>query len=371
MKISKKFSDYEIKCNEIESASINEKINYTAKKYFYLVNNFSKQIFKLENEINIICPNYPIRINELLYNQHFIIKELISIINKASNKTIEYEPNRDKNKFIDNKIDSHIISFSISPNKNTEIKFNIIEPSPIYPKNLTINANNSNTINTSYSKSDIFKTMDKKTMNSFNIYDNDYSDYSLTIQNKYQFNNFVPMTEKIKKEISVRTKKNNNINNNNINNNNYNINYCRENLEILKYKLKYRYYKPSFLNSFVSGKKSKPKSHRNKNNKELTSTKCSTYKKKKNNNTSISNFNEMNSSECKKNGIKRVNSSYMDNTIKKNNSIYNVQFIDDFVVNNFKDRANSKSKPKANKHVHNLYLISNEIVDKFQKKIFD
>ena len=59
----------------------------------------------------------------------------------------------------------------------------------------------------------------------------------------------------------------------------------------------------------------------------------------------------------------------MDNKIKINNSIYNLKFIDDFLINTFLDRANSKSKPKANKHVKNFYLISNEIVDKFQKKI--
>ena len=33
MKLSKKLFDYEIKCTELESNSINEKINYTAKKY--------------------------------------------------------------------------------------------------------------------------------------------------------------------------------------------------------------------------------------------------------------------------------------------------------------------------------------------------
>ena len=362
MKISKKLSDYEIKCNEIDSISINEKINYTAKKYFYLINNYSKQILKFENEINLLCPNYPIRINELLYNQHFIIKELISVINKTSTKRIDNEPKENKNKniFNDNKVESHIISFNIYPNKNPKNKFDIIEPSPTYKKTITTDSNNSNIINTSYSKSDIFKTMDKKIRNSLNKYDNDYSNYSLRSSNKYQVNNLIPMTEKIKKEISMRTKKNIN---------NYNANYHGESLENLKYKLKYKYYKPSFLNSFVSGKKGNNKSHRNSN--ELTSTKCYTYKKNKNNiSSSISNFNEMNLYECKKNGIKRVKSSYIETKKKMNNS-FNIQFIDDLINNNFLDRTNSKSKPKANKNVHNFYLISNQIVDKFKKKIIE
>ena len=118
--------------------------------------------------------------------------------------------------------------------------------------------------------------MDKKIINPLNIYENDYS---LNNRNIYKF---VPMTEKIKNEI--RTKKYNNIN-------------SRENIENLKHKLKYKYYKPSFLNSFVSGKKVKNQSLRNnKNNIELISTNSGTYEKKNNNNyTNISNFNEINS----------------------------------------------------------------------------
>ena len=79
MNLSNKLYDYEIKAKE--SNLINEKINYTAKKYFFTVNNYSKEISTIENEINLLHPNSPIKINELIYNQHFIIKELISLIN--------------------------------------------------------------------------------------------------------------------------------------------------------------------------------------------------------------------------------------------------------------------------------------------------
>ena len=37
MKISNKLYDYEIKAKEIEKNKINEKINYTTKKYFFTI----------------------------------------------------------------------------------------------------------------------------------------------------------------------------------------------------------------------------------------------------------------------------------------------------------------------------------------------
>ena len=45
----------------------------------------------------------------------------------------------------------------------------------------------------------------------------------------------------------------------------------------------------------------------------------------------------------------------------------NLKISDDFIVNNLVNRPNSK----PNKYVKNLYLISNEIVDRYRKKMLD
>ena len=332
MKISNKLYDYEVKAKEIENTLINEKINYTTKKYFFIINNYSKEISKIEEEINILHPRNPININELIYNQHFIIKELISIINKKEmNNTDVFQHIKEYNN-----IQKHIISFNIlTPNKNNKNShFRAIEPSPVYRKKLTINTNSSNKINTSYSKNDDSNSLEKRIINSLSTYENNLTLKSHNKMNKSS--NIIP---------------------------------SRETYESLKYKLKYKYYKPSFLNSFVSGKKNKNKNKLYKairNNSELLSTNLYSYEKKKKNNKNVSYFNGIHSVDSKKDGIKRVKS--IDN---KNYKVYDLKILDDCIVNNFLDRTNSTSKPKANKYVKNLYFISNEKVDKYQKKIVE
>ena len=101
---------------------------------------------------------------------------------------------------------------------------------------------------------------------------------------------------------------------------------------------------------------------------DLLSTNRHSFEKKiKNkNNKNISVFNgtytNINTIESKKSGIKRIKRV-------KSNTIYNLNIIDDSYANKYLERTNTKSRPKANKYVKNLYVISNEIVDKFHKKI--
>lgn len=349
MKYSSKIYDYEIRGQDLENELINEKINYTARNYFYLVNNFSKQISKMENEINFYQPNNPIKINELIYNQHIIIKELISIINKKSKINTQILSKNDANSKIicdlpdDNEV-INIASFSIiSQRKSLRNNTNIFDPSQVYKKKITTNNNKCN-INTS--KSELSKSFDKNILNTISTYD-----YSLNSQNKYNYINFTPMTEKIKKE------------------NNY---YKYYNLKSSFNNLKYKYYKPSFLNSFVSGNKSKNRISKFKNNSvDLISSNRNTCEKKRNkyrnrNGKSVSNFNVCNSFESNKKVIKRVKSCLCKNN-KMNNTMCNLKISDDFIVNNLVNRPNSK----PNKYVKNLYLISNEIVDRYRKKMLD
>lgn len=356
MKLSKKLYEYEIKNQDPEYNLINEKINYTTKKYFYLVNNFSKEISHIENDINILRQNSTIKINELIYNQHIIIKELISIINNTHSTqndpiTSNNPKKNTKTELLDNITESHIISFSIiSNNNNSEKNFRIIDPSPIYK----LNINNSNYINTSFSKNDTSKSLDKKIMNTLSTID---IDNSLNIHNKYKFFDFTPMTQKIKNENSMQK---------------YYNNFSKSNYIDLKNKLKYKCYKPSFLNSFVSGKKTNNKVLKTKkDNIELLSTSINSYYDRKKNikNKKVSTFNATNSCGSKKNGIKRVKSTSSYRCNKLNNSFYNIRIIDDSIVNNFLDR--NCSKAKANKYIRNLYFISNKIVDKYQKKFFN
>ena len=371
MKYSTKLYDYEIKGQENENNIINEKINFTTKNYFYIVNNFSKEISRIEDKINIINKNNPINLNELIYNQHIIIKELISKINKI-NKTYPAEINYDKydeSIIFENKIENNVISFTIlsSYNKNFQNNnFNIFAPSPVYRKKITLNLNNSSRINTSYSKNDFNNiSLEKKIINSLSTFDNDYS---LKIQNNKNVKiEPMPIIEKIKKENNIKIKQfSNNI-------------PSKESYESLKYKLKYKCYKPSFLNSFVSGKKKKNRSQlikAIKSSAEFISTNRCSFEKKiknKNNKNTVSIFNGTNTNtiESKNKGIKRAKSTHSNKKNNINNTIYNFKIIDDSYVNNYLNRANSKSRPKANKYVKNLYVISNEIVDKFHKKIFE
>ena len=374
MKYSTKLYDYEIKGSEEENNLINEKINYTTKNYFYIVNNFSKEISRIEDEINIFNQNNPINLNELIYNQHIIIKELVSKINKISkNDTLNYKCDKFDDKYdesivFENKIENNVISFTIFPSytknfKNNNIQFYV--PSPVYRKKITLNLNNSSRINTSFSKNDFNNnSLEKKINNSLSTLDNDNS-YSLKIQNNKNIKIMsrpVPMVEKIKNENNIKIKKFSN---------NINTIPSKDSYKSLKYKLKYKCYKPSFLNSFVSGKKKKNRSQlikAIKSSSDLLSTNRHSFEKKiKNkNNKNISVFNgtytNINTIESKKSGIKRIKRV-------KSNTIYNLNIIDDSYANKYLERTNTKSRPKANKYVKNLYVISNEIVDKFHKKI--
>ena len=375
MKYSTKLYDYEIKGQEEENNLINEKINYTTKNYFYIVNNFSKEISRIEDEINIFNQKNPINLNELIYNQHIIIKELISKINKIKKNNPENNFDKyDESIIYENKIENNAISFTIFPSYNKNFKnnnFHIVSPPAVYRKKINLNLKNSSRINTSYSKNDLNNNSLEKKINSISTYDNENS-ISLKIQNNKKFK-IVPMSmvDKIKKENNIKIKKfNNNINNI----------PSKESYKSLKYKLKYKCYKPSFLNSFVSGEKKNNRSRlikAIKSSSELLSTnRCSFEKKIKNkNNKNISIFDgtSTNTIESKKSGIKRVKSSYdnKNNKISLDNTFYNLKIIDDSYVNNYLNRTNTKSRPKANKYVKNLYVISNEIVDKFHKKIFE
>lgn len=365
MKYSTKLYDYEIEGQEKENNLINEKINYTTKNYFYIVNNFSKEISRIEDEINIYNGNNPININELIYNQHIIIKELISKINKitkkySENKNDKYDESiifENKYEFNNNIIENNAISFTIFSSyiknfKNNDIRYFV--SSPVYRKKITLNSNSSSRINTSYSKND---------------FNNNSLEKSLKIQNNKNIK-IVPisMIEKIKKENNIKIEKfSNNI-------------PSKESYKSLKYKLKNKYYKPSFLNSFVSGKKKKNRSELIKAIKSsselLITNRCSfekTIKNKNNKNISIFKGTNKNAIESKTNGIKRVKSTYANknNKISLGDTTYNLKIIDDSFVYNYLDRTNSKSRPKVNKYVKNLYVISNEIVDKFHKKLFE
>lgn len=347
MKYSKKLYDYEIKGYEQENNLINEKINDTTKNYFYLVNNFSKEITHIEKELNLLRPYNQIKINELIYNQHNIIKELISIINNSKKGIVLQNNSKDeikieeKNEFSNNSIENNIISFSIlSSNLNSDNSIRIIKPLPT-----------SYTNNNSLSRNDVFKSIDKKNMNSLSTLDD--NDYSLRIKNRFKYNENTPIIQKIKR--------------------NYN-NISKEVLSNVKLKLKYKCYKPSFLNSFVSAKKIKNKKHKdNEKNSVSSRNKIYSYIDRKLKQTTkdkrISNFNGTFSCDSKNSGIKNVKNSFSNRNQNMNNSFYNISIIDNSFVNDFLDRTNSKTK--ANKYVKKLYFISNEIVDKYQKKISD
>jgi len=338
MKLSSKLYEYEIKGQDNENNLINEKINYTSRNYFYLINNFSKQISKMEDEINIYRQNCPIKINELIYNQHIIIKELISIINKKQKMNLKSISNSNNEsttiEFINNNEIQHIISFNIlSQNK---FNININEPMPLYKKIITP-VSQKYIINTPKAQNKVSKSLDKKNINSLSTYD-----YSLKSQKKYKNIYFTPMIEKIKRERQLKK---------------YNL---KKNFNNLKNK----YYKQSFLNSFVVGKK----------NRKIITTKydipingyiCTCGKMRNRNRRNISIFNWSNSYESFRKGTKSVKSP--GKNIKMNKTVYNLKLVDDFIVNNPVNRSTSR----PNKYVKNFYLISNEIVDKYQKKYFD
>ena len=342
MNLSNKLYDYEIQAKE--SNLINEKINYTAKRYFFTVNNFSKEISKIENEINLLHPNTPIKINELIYNQHFIIKELISLINqKEKNCKSICQDFKDSNI-----IEKHIITFSIlSPINNNGNSFRNIGPTPMHRKKIKIITNSSNRINTTYSKRNTCNSLEKKIINSLSTYENDLT---LKSSNK-KSSNHASTTEKTK-------------------NKNYKINKfssiipSKETYECLKYKLKYKYYRTSFLNSFVSGSKNKNKLKTDVKNSKFKSTNRYSYEKKKNKNNNISYFNASIFDYSKNSKIKRVKS-----IDKQKYKKYNLKILDDRIVKSFLDRTNVKQNPKANKYVKKLYFISNEKINNFQRKI--
>lgn len=340
MKLSSKLYEYEIKGQEYENNLINEKINYASRNYFYLVNNFSKQISKIEEEINFYRPNSPIKINELIYNQHMIIKELISIINKKQKMNLKSSSNSNNDsttiEFINSNEIQHIISFNILSQNKFNINISVNEPLPLYKKIITP-VSQKYIINTPKAQNEVSKSLDKKNINSLSTYD-----YSLKSQNKYKNIYFTPMTEKIKRERQFK----------------------KYNLKKSFNDLKNKYYKPSFLNSFVVGKKKRKKKA---TKYDLTSNgyMCTCGKIRNRNTRNISIFNGFNSYESFRKGTKRVKSS--NKKIKMNKTFYNLRLGDDFVVNNLINRSTSR----PNKYVKNLYLISNEIVDKYQKKYFD
>ena len=340
MKLSSKLYEYEIKGQEYENNLINEKINYTSRNYFYLINNFSKEISKMEEEINFYRPNSRIKINELIYNQHMIIKELISIINKKQKMNLKSSSNSNNDsttiEFINSNEIQHIISFNILSQNKFNINISVNEPLPLYKKIITP-VSQKYIINTPKAQNEVSKSLDKKNINSLSTYD-----YSLKSQNKYKNIYFTPMTEKIKRERQFK----------------------KYNLKKSFNDLKNKYYKPSFLNSFVVGKKKR----KNKTTKyDLTNNgyMCTCGKIRNRNTRNISIFNGFNSYESFRKGTKRVKSS--NKKIKMNKTFYNLRLGDDFVVNNLINRSTSR----PNKYVKNLYLISNEIVDKYQKKYFD
>ena len=361
MKLAKQLSEYEIKDECVQHNLIHEKINYTAKNYFFLVNNYSKQITKIENEINSLYPNTPIKLNELIYNQHSIIKELISIINKKQkeNSKIKHIKQKSNEIEIDNNKENHIISFNIlsssSKNKNNK---QIMEPSHIYKRKIMGISNHPNTINTKKTKNELSRSYNKK-ISSY-VQDISLKNYK-NYKNKYM--SFLSMTEKIKNEkpknIFINIKKLNEGKNL----------YLNSSIENLKSKLKYKYYKPSFLNSFISETKKKNNKKEISKTIDLLSTDLFSYEVRKNkNNKNVSNFDGNNCCYIKKSG--KTRSSYAEKDNKKNYNINNLSIIDDRAVNNFIiDRTNSKSRPKMNKYIKNLYLISNEIIDKYQNKI--
>jgi len=340
MKLSSKLYEYEIKGQEYENNLINEKINYTSRNYFYLINNFSKQISKMEEEINIYRPNSPIKINELIYNQHMIIKELISIINKKQKMNLKSSSNSNNDsttiEFINSNEIQHIISFNILSQNKFNINISVNEPLPLYKKIITP-FSQKYIINTPKAQNEVSKSLDKKNINSLSTYD-----YSLKSQNKYKNIYFTPMTEKIKRERQFK----------------------KYNLKKSFNDLKNKYYKPSFLNSFVVGKK-KRKNKTTKYDLESNGYMCTCGKIRNRNRRNISIFNGFNSYESFRKETKRVKSS--NKKIKMNKTFYNLRLGDDFVVNNLINRSTSR----PNKYVKNLYLISNEIVDKYQKKYFD
>ena len=340
MKLSTKLYEYEIKGLEYENNLINEKINYTSRNYFYLINNFSKQISKMEEEINFYRQNSPIKINELIYNQHMIIKELITIINKRQKINLKSIPNSNNESTtidcINNNEIQHIISFNILSQNKFNINININNPLPLYKKIITP-ASKKYIINTPKAQNKVSKSLDKKNINSLSTHD-----YSLNSQNQYKNIYFTPMTEKIKRERQFK----------------------KYNLKKSFNGLKNKYYKQSFLNSFVVGKKNL----KNKTKKyDLSSNgyMCTCGKMRNRNRRNISTFYGSNSYESYRKGAKRVKSS--NKIIKMNKTFYNLSLGDDFIINNLFNRPTSR----PNKYVKNLYLISNEIVDKYQKKYFD
>lgn len=340
MKLSSKIYEYEIKGQEYENNLINEKINYTTRNYFYLINNFSKQISQMEEEINIYRQNCPIKINELIYNQHMIIKELISIINKKQKINLKNNSNSNNEsttiEFINNNEIQHIISFNILSKNKFNININMNEPIPLYKKIITP-ASHKYTINTPKAQNEVSKSLDKKNINSLSTYD-----YSLKSQKKYKNIYFTPMTEKIKRERQFK----------------------RYNLKKSFNNLKNKYYKPSFLNSFVVGKNNR-KNETAKYDLASNGYICTCGKVRNRNRRNITIFNGSNSYESFRKGTKRVKSS--SKNIKMNRTFYNLRLVDDFIVNNLINRSTSR----PNKYVRNLYLVSNEIVDKYQKKYFD
>lgn len=292
----------------------------------------------MEEEINIYRQNCPIKINELIYNQHMIIKELISIINKKQKMNLKSISNSNNEsttiEFINNNEIQHIISFNIlSQNK---FNININEAMPLYKKIISP-VSQKYIINTPKAQNKVSKSVDKKNINSLSTYD-----YSLKSHNKYKNIYFTPMTEKIKRERQLKK---------------YNLKKSFNNL-------KNKYYKQSFLNSFVVGKKNR-KIIITKYDMPINGYICTCGKMRNRNKRNISIFNWSNSYESFRKEKKNVKSP--GKNINMNKTVYNLKFDDDFIVNNPVNRSTSR----PNKYVKNIYLFSNEIVDKYQKKYFD
>ena len=137
---------YPLISNKEKFQKTNDKIEAIFKDYFTLINSFSYELNYIENIVNSYLQKKNFNLKKFVDNQHFLIKELINIINNLLSK-IQFNSNI-SNSFNKNSIKTIIRCNNTGINylKNNKTKFND-ENNSLYI-NLTTTNNTNNTNNT-------------------------------------------------------------------------------------------------------------------------------------------------------------------------------------------------------------------------------
>ena len=220
MKLSNDSFSFEIKGSGPDIPLLNEKINIVVINYFHLINNYSKDILKLENDISNFLPKGTlIKLIELVKSQHIIIKELINIIN---NKKIENDlminVQTPAKKFEYNLTNFSISKYNIYKNQNCS-EFQMAESPSTKDKSFI------NSYQNKYNISMINRIKKEKHQDTSNI----------TLMKKIYKQSFVnsfllPTKSKIKYSQKMRNISLHNLNNNKISNFNVNMNKSMDNM---------------------------------------------------------------------------------------------------------------------------------------------